>query len=410
MLEKAIEERGNAAPEQWQGKASATDLPRHSLQTQIERVIAGDPLEVGRARELLGLIAAHIGQYAEALQYLHEALEIFKRHDLVAAMVKVCGNLGAVYLTRSENARAQPYMRQALELAERMGNLPMIAFVTGNLGEMATRSGNLLQAEEWFRNSLHVAERINEPEHICWCNVALAGTLQDLGQFEEAAACIRRALITSRAMKSTRNSGGALVALGDLRVTQAVIACKLQGTDSNQEQVQLPAHRERLLLRARSTLQRALASEGLEVETAVEGRLILSSVYFMLGDLARAQQLALQTRNDAVTYELTRLHARSLRLLGRILAAQKQYEQADAYFEEALDAFRQHEMRLDYARALHGYAITLLARGTLDSCLREKGLEALREAGAICAGCHAIVDLRWIEQELQAEQPAIVEA
>ncbi|MGB8345625.1 MAG: DUF6788 family protein [Ktedonobacteraceae bacterium] len=410
MLEKALEERKKAAPERWQRLTENIPRPRHSLQTQIERVITGDPLEVGRARELLGLIAANVGQYAEALQYLHEALEIFKRHDLVAAMVKVCGNLGAVYLTRAENALAQPYMRQALELAERIGNLPMIAFVTGNLGEMETRRGNLLQAEEWFKSSLQVAERTNEPEHICWCCVALAGTLQDLGQFEEAAASIRRALTISRAMKNAKNSGGALVALGDLRITQAVIAGKLQGNDIDREPAQPSPNGKRLLLRACSTLRRALATEGLEVEAAIEGRLLLASANYMLGNQATARQIALQTLQDAATYELTRLQARTLRLLGRILAAQKQYEQADAYFEEALGVFRQHEMRLDYARALHGYAISLLARGAFETCLRQKGLEALREARSIFDGCHAMVDLRWIEQELQAEHSETVEA
>jgi predicted ATPase/DNA-binding SARP family transcriptional activator len=410
MLEKAIEERKNASLDEQQENRGNGQLPPHSLQTQIERVIAGDPLETGRARELLGLIAANIGQYAEALQYLHEALEIFKQHDLVAAMVKVCGNLGAVYLTRAENALAQPYMRQALELAERIGNLPMIAFVTGNLGEMETRRGNLLQAREWFRTSLQVAERTNEPEHICWCCVALAGTLQDLGQFEEAAVSIRRALTTSRAMRTAKNIGGALVALGDFRITQAIIAGRIQGANIDQEPAQLSTNGKRLLLRARSTLRRALSTEGLEVEAAVEGRLLLASAYYMLGDQTTAQHLAQQTLTDAATYELTRLHARALRLLGRILAAQRQYEQADGYFEEALSVFRQHEMHLDYARALHGYAMAMLARAAPDSCLRQKGLEALREARNIFAECHALADLRWIEQELQADQSEIVEA
>lgn len=410
MLEQAIEERETLPPEHRQTIIGSIHLPSHSLQTQIERVIAGDPLEIGRARELLGLIAANIGQYAEALQYLHEALEIFKRHDLVAAMVKVCGNLGAVYLMRAENALAQPYMRQSLELAERIGNLPMIAFVTGNLGEMETRRGNLLQAEEWFKSSLQVAERTNEPEHICWCSVALAGTLLDLGKFEEAAASIRRALTISRAMKTSKNIGAALVALGDLRITQAVIACKMQGTDIDREPTRLPANGKRLLLHARSTLLRALSTEGLEVEATVEGRLLLASAYYMLGDQATAEQLIQQTLKDATTYELARLHARALRLSGRILSARKQYEQADACFEEALSVFRQHEMRLDYARALHGYASALLARSPSDSCLLQKGLKAMHEARNIFAECHAIVDLRWIEQELQAMQSETVEA
>src|SRR5205807_9962651 len=45
-----------------------------SFQTRTERAILGAPLEVGRAHELLGVIAANVGQFAEALQQLHKAL------------------------------------------------------------------------------------------------------------------------------------------------------------------------------------------------------------------------------------------------------------------------------------------------------------------------------------------------
>jgi DNA-binding SARP family transcriptional activator/Tfp pilus assembly protein PilF len=386
--------------EQEQGKGTP---PRETFQTQIERTMTGNPLEIGRARELLGLIAANTGQYAEALEHLHRALSIFEKHDLVIAMVKVCGNLGAVYLTRTENALAQPYMQRALELAERMGNLPTIAQVTGNLGEMSTRAGKLIQAEEWFRRSLAVGERINDPDHISWCSVALAGTLQDLGKLQEAAESLQRSLALARSMKSTRAIGSALIALGDLRIAQAVIACNLMGNDIDRSIAQVPQCR-RLLLRARATLKRAASMEELEVEAAVEARLNLASAYFCLGDIQLAEQEAQRSMRDAERFKLSRLHGRSLRLLGRILATQDHHEQSDRYFEEALSIFRTYDMRLDYARALHGYGVVLRHRNIPGSAAYRKGAALLYEARGIFADCHAVVDLEWVNRLLQSKE------
>lgn len=376
------------------------------FQTMTERAIIGDPLEVGRAHEMLGIIAANIGQYAESLTHLQRALAIFEQHDLVIAMVKVCGNIGAVYLTRSEHALANTYMRRALDLAERMGNQPIIALVTGNLGEMATRTGKLLQAEEWFRRSLTVSEHINEPEHTAWCNIALAGSLQDQGQLQGAGECIRRSLILSRGMKSNRSIGGALVALGDLRVVQGIVASKFQAS-AHLSEAQL-AESRRFLLRAKATLRRAISIEGLETESVIEGQLILASVYFLLDETEIAHEQAMQTLEGARTHELTRMLARSQRLLGRILAVQGEHEQADAYFELALQTFYECEMRLDYARALHGYGVALLERSLPGEGLYNKGLTYLQEARTIFADCHAEIDLLWVERILNDSEPQTV--
>lgn len=408
LLEEALQARQPVSPSGTPSSESNSDReqqtqPQDTFQTQIERTITGYPLEIGRAHELLGLIAANTGQYGEALDHLHRALTIFEEHDLLIAMVKVCGNLGAVHLTRTENALAQPYMHRALELAERMGNLPTIAQVTGNLGEMSTRAGKLIQAEQWFRNSLAVAERINDPDHTSWCSVALAGTLQDLGNLQAAAECLYRALVIGRSMKSTRTIGGALIALGDLRISQAVIACNLLGNDIDRTIALSPKSR-RLLLRARSTLERAVSIEGLEVESFVEAHLTLASAYFFLGDIQLAYQETLRSLHDAQRYELSRLHGRSLRLLGRILAAQDQFCQADLYFEEALEVFRKYDMRLDYARALHGYGVTLRHRSPPGTDAYQKGLAFLYEARDIFADCHAVVDLEWIDRLLKSKE------
>ena len=196
--------------------------------TRTEQAILGDPLEVGRAHELLGVVAASVGQLPEALKHLYTALAIFEQHDLVIAMAKVCGNLGAVYTMKAENTQARVYMRRSLELTERMGDLPNMAFVTGNLGEMASRCGDLQEAEEWFKRSLTLAEQINDREHTSWCSVALGAVRQEQGRFRESAQNLRRALAIGRAMKNSRCIGSALVAMADLRINVAIAA----GADS----------------------------------------------------------------------------------------------------------------------------------------------------------------------------------
>ncbi len=426
MLEQAIQERKDDSEHGAHGayqhvesrrdgevseRSAHTGNNYSSFQTRTERAIVGAPLEVGRAHELLGILAANVGQFAEALQQLHRALAIFEQQDLVTALAQVYSNLGAVHAVKSENTMALTYMQRSLELAERLGNQPNIAIVTGNLGEMATRSGHLRQAEEWFRRSLAMAERINEVDQVSWCNTALAVALQDQGNLVGAAECIRRSLSIARSMKSARNIGAALITLADLRIVQAMIAGKLQGPSQNAENVpQLAALNTQLLLRAKSTVQRALSVEGLETELVIEGRLILASAHFLLGNLERAKQEAIQTLEEAQQYELSRMLARSCRLLGRILAAQGYYTEADAYFERALQVFRECELQLDYARALHGYGVTLLERETAGEMQLNRGLAYLHEARDIFASSHAAIDLELIDHILASHRSETVGA
>ncbi len=102
--------------------------------------------------------------------------------------------------------------------------------------------------------------------------------------------------------------------------------------------------------------------------------------------------------------------ARAYRLLGRILSAQGEHERADPYFENALQIFRDYEFRLDYARALHSYAETLLQRSHPGECTYKKGLNHLQKAHTIFAECHAAIDLEWTNQQLASYKSETVEA
>jgi predicted ATPase/DNA-binding SARP family transcriptional activator/Flp pilus assembly protein TadD len=400
ILSHVIEEQRARGVDSQEAHARNRPTSTAELQTRIARALVGDPLEVGRCHEILGIISASVGQYTEALKHLDTARSLFEQHGLLAALTQVYGNLGAVYVLKAESTVARTYFQRALELAERNGDLPDMAFVIGNLADVAARSGDLIEAEEWFKRSIALAERINDREQLCWCNVALANALQDQGNMRDALEHIRRSLVLGRVMKSTRGIGFALVALGDWRVAQAIAISKVDVINLQEQTILQDPASNRLLLRARAALERALALEGLDAEVMTEGHLTLASVYFCLGDLDTAQQKALQTLEEARGSEMTRVQARSQRLLGRILAAQGQQEQADSNFEQAIEVFNRYEMRLDYARALHGFGVILLRRSVPGDETYRRGLTYLHQARDLFRDCGAAIDLDLVERIL----------
>jgi len=400
MLSHVIEEQDMSRTDSQDAHARNRALSIAGLQTRTARALVGDPLEVGRCHEILGIITASVGHYTEALKHLDTARALYEQHGLVTALTQVYGNLGAVYAFKAESAVARTYFQRALELAERNGDLPDMAFVIGNLADVAARSGDLQEAEEWFKRSMALAERINDRDQLCWCNVAFASALQDQGNMRGALEHIRRSLLLGRVMKSTRAIGFALVALGDWRVAQAIAISRVDVINLTEQTILQDPACYRLLLSARTALERALSLEGLDAEVMTEGHLAIAGVYFFLGDLDTAQQKAFQTLEEARRRELTRLEARSQRLLGRILAAQGQQEQADSYFEQAIEVFDKYEMRLDYARALHGFGVALLRCSAPGDETYQRGLAYLHQARDIFRACGAAVDLDWVERIL----------
>lgn len=390
-------------------------FPPKDLQTRTERALIGDPLEIGYAHERLGIVAASVGQLSEALQHMHIALRIYEQSELVSEMARVCSNLGAAYATKGDQGSARDHMQRSLNLAERTGDLPNMTLVMGNLGDLAHRTGDLLESERWFQRSLALAESINDRERISWFAVELAAVQQDLGNLKEAATNLYRAISIGRDIKSARCIRYALVGLGNLRIVDAIIACQFP-SPFVALQTQLPERGLSLLRRGTSTLQRAISHGELEVEAIIAGKHHLATLYFLRGETEIAHQIALQALKEAQENEMIRMIGCVYRLLGSIIATQENYEQADYCFEQALKICREHELRLDYARALHGYGASLVLRSRasqqavnapwhVEDATYQQGLSYLQEARAVFATCSATLDLSWVEHFLPLSEP-----
>jgi tetratricopeptide (TPR) repeat protein len=185
-----------------------------------------------------------------------------------------------------------------------------MSVVFHNLGELATYSGNLTEAEALCRRSLVLAEQVHDREYQSLWNADLATILQEQGKLEEAKVSVCRALKIGRVIHNAPCMGLALVALGTVRMAQAKA---VRDEEGGGERIA-----SRLLLRARASLEQALALEGLEVETRTRGYLALAHVLFLLGQVELARREAVRAMEETRRYELMSLVAQCKRLLEEI--------------------------------------------------------------------------------------------
>lgn len=384
------------------------------LMTHSRRALLGDPLELGCTLESFGVIAASMAQYGEALQHLHTALAIFEKHDLVGAMSQVCSNIGAVNSMRTENAIAATYFKRALELSERTGDRRIKLLVTGNLGDIAGRNGDLQEAAAWMSESLTLAKQTSNREHTSWALATLSAIQLDLGDMREALGNIRRALADARNIKSTTRVGFALVTLANWRVSCALARSKQQNSMPGEA---IHINRSdpeclRLLWSAKAATERALQLTGIDAETECAGQIALTAIYYYLDNLEQAQKQVRRALEGSHLSEMMHLVGRAQRLQAEIQLASYLEKEADTSFKEALQTCKEYNLHLDYARTLHRYGQSLLARslhvksvpgiGSIShASLTQKGFDYLCEARDIFANCQASLDLQWVEETLK---------
>jgi tetratricopeptide (TPR) repeat protein len=281
-------------------------LPSHrsAYTTRIQRILQGDPADLGFVHRILGDIAIREGQLSVGFTHLSTALALYEQYGYKREIAHVACNLGYIHMKRAENELAQAEFRRAFSLAESIDDDPLISVIFSDRGEIAASQGNPQEAEYWYRKAMALLERTKDREYASRWNAALALVLQELGKETEAITCAVRALLIGRATHTNPCIGMALVSIGTLRMMQARDKKRVSSDKSS-----------RLLSHARQDIQRALALEGVEAETHTMGQLILAQLFLLSQDISQARQQLNQVIENAQRYELVLVEQRARELL-----------------------------------------------------------------------------------------------
>lgn len=253
---------------------------RHT--TRTERTLQGDPVDLGRTHAFLGILYDSIGQPDEALSHLQTAQSCYEQYDQKREIAHVSCNIGHIYVKMAQDQLAIAALNRSRGIAEQIGDRPLPAVIDYNMATLAFFTHDLVQAETLYRRALKAAEGFNDREYVSRWNVELAAMLQEQGgkeQLKEARLCVARALRIGRSMHNTPCIGGALIALGNLYLSEAMQTSK-----------KLPSTRTHLLEKAQRAIVQAQHMTGLEAETQIRGQLAHAQLTLLLGKRKQAQQ------------------------------------------------------------------------------------------------------------------------
>jgi tetratricopeptide (TPR) repeat protein len=189
--------------------------------TQIQRTLAGDPVDLGGTYIALSMTTAKLGRYNDALDHLNRALPIFEQYHCQREIAITYCDLGDLYLRKADYARAQNLLRRSLSIAEHTGEVPLSAIVLLNLGLLQTRIGRFAEAEKTLRRGITLIKSLNDPYATSLLYTGLATTLQEQGEVDEAGTVLCGALRISRKAHMAPIIGVTLIALGQLRIEYA---------------------------------------------------------------------------------------------------------------------------------------------------------------------------------------------
>ena len=148
------------------GKSDYATALKYSLQAlELFREI-GDKLGTARILSDIGVIHWYQANYPNALKYYFDALrineEIGNKPDIA---VTLC-NIGIVYNSQKEYEKALTYITKANEIDEKMGNKSGIAANLGDIGELYRNLNNHEKALEYVLKSLQLYKELGDKNGI----------------------------------------------------------------------------------------------------------------------------------------------------------------------------------------------------------------------------------------------------
>lgn len=235
LLERAAEAR------LWQGKAltwhDEADAARATLAHALEDARQVDrPLLVAESLRYLSMLANNEGDYAEALDLVAQAREVFAAaEDLEGEGTALVQQATTLYnISRIDEARVA--LEQVLPVFRRSGHAYREAVVLGNLGSIAMGLGQLAEARRWSLEAVSRMRHLPDRESMATSLIGLGMVAAAVGAWDEGDMRYREALDLCRDVESRTGETDTLsrwaMMLLDQGKSDAALELALEGTDA----------------------------------------------------------------------------------------------------------------------------------------------------------------------------------
>lgn len=388
---------------------------------------------------------SEIGEFDIALEKSNIALELYKKINDSIGIADVYGDLGTVYLQKSNLAAAEKYMKQAVHMFESLSQGKRVARTNYNLGivyekkadyrkaqeyilkaakyfeennlrkELATpyhelgilffRTGDYSKAREYYLKSISISESFGDVRNaatakmnlaICYSketqiDMALKNYFEALATFEKFNYPSRYSIYTNMATLLNRMSDSTYN-----RLQESGFFENLGSKASNQYELA-----EYLLLKSVSN-EKNIGSFGLRVENYIT----LGETYGKLKDYELAIRCAQKGIRLADSVQEPNLMRDAFKTMSMIYEAMGKYDSAYYYYKEFIsqrDSIDNKDVRDQLARKDAEYEYRIKE----NDILRQKELSDISAANANTLLQHQLLLALTREQELQLKDKAL---
>jgi len=122
----------------------------------------------------IGVFCYKKGYFKESINYIQNAVEIYKKHEYNQALDVTLNNLGYIYTKLKDYPKAEKYLLDGLNIAKNINDKHEEANILNNLGYIYTKLKDYPKAEKYFLDSLNIAKNIND-KHEEGANLGLLG-------------------------------------------------------------------------------------------------------------------------------------------------------------------------------------------------------------------------------------------
>ena len=141
------------------------------------------------------------GDYERAMSLADECLKVLKSSENSSVITSIHNTLGVIHYENDRLDEAEKYFRMVLDYRMKTNDYRGIARVKNNLGNVLTSKGDFEQAIAFYKEALILEEKVGERYITALLLENISMTCSDFGHFDDAVDYLARGLKIAKSIR-----------------------------------------------------------------------------------------------------------------------------------------------------------------------------------------------------------------